>query len=169
MKYALTILVVMVFGLTGCSSQKKLVKEAPFSVENPSCTPYAGGREGSGSGFILRIPLTLLSDEEITFEKVFFRGHILDPEWVAEGGKRFLQCQYQRKSTEKPDIIMHGDPMMEVGNQPAGEITEKEEYPFELKPDEAVIAYLQKGKTRYAKIGSIKDKMPNLLPSKEMN
>lgn len=169
MKYSIAILVVMLFGVAGCSSQKKLVKQAPFIVEKPSCTPYAGGLEASGSGFILRLPVSLNTEEEINFEKVFFRGHILNPEWVSKDGKRFLQCVYKHKSMEKPDIIMHDNPLMEVGNQPPGEVAEKEDFPFELKPEEAVIAYSHEGKTSYAKISGVKDKMPYLLPAKEKN
>jgi len=167
MKYTFSIMVVILFGMSGCSSQKKLVEQAPFSVEKPTCTPFDGGVEASGSGFILQLPISMQTDEEITFEKVFFRGHILDPEWITEDGKRFLQCRYLRKSMEKPDIIMHDDPMMEVGNQPPGAIIEKEEFPFELKPEEAVIAYQHKGKTVYTKISSIKDKSPLIFPGRQ--
>ncbi|MCE2613658.1 hypothetical protein LVD13_11805 [Flavobacteriaceae bacterium D16] len=169
MKYTFTIMVVILFGMSGCSSQKKLVEQAPFSVEKPSCTPFEGGLEASGSGFVLQLPISTQAEDEITFEKVFFRGHILNPEWVTEEGNRFLQCRYMRKGKEKPDIIMHDDPMMEVGNQPPGEIVEKEEFPFKLKPDEAVIAYRLKGKTVYTKISGIKEKSPLIYPSRQNN
>ena len=62
---------------------------------------------------------------------------------------------------------MHDDPMEEVGNQPPAEIIKKEDYPFELKPDEAVITYRHKGKTRYVKIGDIKDKSPMIFQGRE--
>ena len=155
--------------MSGCSSQKKLVKQAPFFVEKPSCTPFDGGMEASGSGFILRLEVVLQTDDEIAFEKVFFRGHILDSEWITENGKQLLQCRYVRKTKEKPDLIMHDDPMMEVGNQPPGEIKEKKEFPFELKTDEAVIAYRHKDKTHYTKISGIKDKSPVIFPGRENN
>ncbi len=167
MKYSVVIMVVMLFGMGGCSSQKKLTKKAPFIVEKPSCTAFAEGREASGSGFILRLPVTIQTNDEIAFEKVFFRGHVLDSEWVIEEGKQILLCRYKKKVKVKPDIIMHDDPMEEVGNQPPAEIIKKEDYPFELKPDEAVITYRHKGKTRYVKIGDIKDKSPMIFQGRE--
>ena len=168
MKYSVVILAAMLFGMGGCSSQKKLVKQAPFLVEKPSCTPFAEGREASGSGFVLRLPVVVQTEEDIVFEKVFFRGHVLDSEWVTEEGKQILQCRFEKKDKDKQDFIMHDDPMMEVGNQPPGKIKE-EDYPFDLKPDEAVIAYRHKGKTRYSKIVGIKDKSPMIFPSRENN
>ena len=64
---------------------------------------------------------------------------------------------------------MHADTRKEVGNQPPAEKVGLKEFPFELKPDEAVIEYRYKGKTRYTKIGGIKDKMPDLLPAIQKN
>ncbi len=169
MKYSVVILVAMLYGMSGCSSQKKLVKQAPFTVEKPSCTSFVGGREASGSGFVLRLPVVMQTDTKITFEKVYFRGHILDAEWETEDGKQIVQCRYERKPSDKKDFIMHDDPVMEVGNQPPGEIKDKEDFPFELKPDEAVIAYTHNGKIRYTKISGVKDKSPEILPGRENN
>ncbi|MDX1314651.1 MAG: hypothetical protein R3356_04045 [Eudoraea sp.] len=167
MRYSVTILVVVLFGLSGCSSQKKLVKQAPFIVEKPTCTPFDGGRETSGSGFTLRLPVSLQTGDELVFEKVFFRGHVLDSKLVTEDGMQYLQCKYKREVKQKPDIVMHDNPIMEVGNQPPAEIREKEDYPFKLNPDEAVISYLHKGKTRFAKISGVKDKSPVIFPGRE--
>ena len=64
---------------------------------------------------------------------------------------------------------MHEDPIMEVGNQPHGEIKEKEEYPFNLEQNEAVVSYRHKGKIRYAKITGVKDKSPVIFPGRENN
>ena len=169
MKYPAAVILVIMFGMTGCSSQKKLQADAPFNIEQPSCTPFSGGREASGSGFVLRLPISGISDSGISFEKVYFRGHILTPELLSQEDRDFLYCRYEHIRREKPDIIMHADPVEEVGNQPPALKVGKEEFPFELEPQEAVIAYRQKGKTRYAKISGIKDKAPELLPTRPEN
>ena len=169
MKYSLPLVIVILFGISGCSSQKKLVSDAPFRIENPSCTPYSGGMEESGSGFVLRMGVSINAGEDVDFETVYFRGHTLDPEVIIEEGKQYLQCRYVHKKQSKPDIVMHADTRKEVGNQPPAEKVGLKEFPFELKPDEAVIEYRYKGKTRYTKIGGIKDKMPDLLPAIQKN
>ena len=169
MKYPAVLILGILFGMGGCSSQKKLDVNAPFSIEQPSCTPYAGGREASGSGFVLRLPISAMANSDITFEKVYFRGHILTPELLMEEKQQLLYCRYQRTPAEKPDIIMHADPMKEVGNQPPAEKVGTKEFPFELKAEEAVIAYRLEGKTKYTKISGIKDKTPDLLPTRPQN
>ena len=53
---ALTI-VVAVFSLTACSTQKKLMKNAPFTTNQAVCYDWVGGRAESGSGVVLEIPI----------------------------------------------------------------------------------------------------------------
>ena len=169
MKYPIAIILGILLGMTGCSSQKKIGTDAPFSVENPSCTPFAGGREESGSGFILRMPLSFQEYGDIAYDAVYFRGHVLTPMLLEEAGKQVLYCRYQRTSMVKPDIIMHDDPMKEVGNQPPSEKVGKKNFPFELQPEEAVIAYRTDDRIKYVKITGVKDKTPELLPARPNN
>ena len=161
-----SLLMVTVFSLYGCSSQKKLTKEPPFTINNPSYQQYAGGREESGTGFILQFPVDMEAGNDIEFLEVFFRGHVLKAEQEKEGEKFYIICNYKDDvAVTKPDIIMHSDPKKEVGNQPPGPISkENQDFPFELKEDEAVISYKngaedpQKRKIAYVKITKIKTK-----------
>ncbi len=169
MKYSFVLLLVILMGASGCSSQKKVGTKAPFTVDAPSCTPFAEGREESGSGFILRLPLSFQEFPDISYERVYFRGHVLTPILLEEAGKQVLYCRYQRIPQVKPDIIMHDDPMKEVGNQPPAEKVGKKRFPFDLQPEEAVIAYQFDDRIKYVKITGVKDKSPELLPTRPQN
>lgn len=165
-----SILIVTIFSLYGCSSQKKFAIAPPFSINNPSYQQYAGGREESGTGFILQFPVDLEDGNEIEFLEVFFRGNVLKAELEEQGENLRIICNHRdADEAEKPDIIMHSDPKKEVGNQPPGSISKKnKDFPFELKKDEAVISYKniagdpKKSKITYFKITGIKTK-PSLI------
>jgi len=165
-----TLIVLAVFSLYGCSSQKKLTTDPPFSINNPSYQQYAGGREESGTGFILQLPVDVGAGNEIEFLEVFFRGHVLEAEIKEEGENLRIICNYKdTREDKKPDIIMHSDPKEEVGNQPPASINiENADFPFDLNKDEAVVSYkiikedLQNSKVAYFKIAGIKEK-PSLI------
>ena len=161
-----SIIILTVFSLYGCSSQKKLTTDPPFSINNPSYQQYAGGREESGTGFILQLPVDVGASNEIEFLEVFFRGHVLEAKIKEEEENLKIICNYKdSREGKKPDIIMHSDPKEEVGNQPPGSIKrENADFPFDLDKDEAVVSYKiitedpQNSKVAYFKIAGIKKK-----------
>ncbi len=164
--------IVILFGLFGCSSQNKLVQEAPFTIKDPSCQDYAAGREEGGSGFTLSLPI---EDNvgEVTFEEIYFRGHIMKPS-LEQNEKGFaLVCIHRNENPEeKPDIVMHADPKEEIGNQPPSLLkTDQKEFPFKLEKDEVVIGYKEKGRKRmlFFKIIGVKEKPPLLYRSLPKN
>ena len=165
-----SIIILTVFSLYGCSSQKKLTTAPPFSINNPFYQQYVGGREESGTGFILQLPVDVEAGNEIDFLEVFFKGHVLEAEIKEDGENLRIVCNYKDTSEDKkPDIIMHSDPKEEVGNQPPASINRKNaDFPFDLDNDEAVISYKiitgdpQNNKVSYFKITGIKKK-PSLI------
>ena len=172
MKNTALICSVLLLGLFGCTSQKKLVKEAPFTVESPSSWEFASGREQGGSGFTLRIPLEDVP-EGMEFMAVYFRGHSLQPEMGMEDDLVVLLCEFRRESPDGDGkFVMHADPMEEVGNQPPARLGEKDEaIPFDLEADQAVLEYREKGtkRSRFFKIEGIKEKLPHQYPSRPKN
>jgi len=166
MKNVSILMILTAFSYCGCSSQKNLNTNPPFSIANPTCQQYAGGLENSGTGFILEIPVSLEEGVEIEFLEVFFRGHVLASEIKKEEESVMIICNYkQTPKDKKPDIIMHSDPKKEVGNQPPNLISkENEDFPFSLKKNEAVISYINttgnfnNTKVDYYKVEGIKDK-----------
>jgi len=172
MKKQAVFTLVIIMGLFGCSSQKKLTKDTPFSVEGPSCQLFSAGREEGGTGFVLKFPLS--GDwSNVSFQKIYFRGHLLEPNLLPEEGDTVLVCEYKKATPDGgKGIIMHADPMEEVGNQPPPFIEhEPEEFPFDLSGDEAVIEFLETGKKkpRYVKVAGIKEKLPLQYPSRPKN
>jgi hypothetical protein len=150
----------LIMTLSGCSSQKKLQAEAPFAVEGASCQEYAAGREESGTGFLLKLPVELEEQDSISFDKVYFRGHILSTTLKEDNGDFSLEYDYNTTTEHKKEIEMHADATKEVGNQPPKLKTSEElNFPFELNADEAVVAYTEakSKKVKYIKISGIKD------------
>lgn len=142
--YSLSIILV---SLTSCSSQKKLVTEAPFSVNGPSCQTWVGGSADSGSGITLTLPVGIGTSADLAFTEVFFRGQVTEASFEKTNDKTIATCKYDKTSTEKIEM------------------------PFELKQDEAVIGYTENGskKTKYTKISGVKEKQPLIYPSQPKN
>ena len=163
---------ILLFALLGCSSQKKLVDQTPFTVDGPSCQDFAAGREEGGSGFTLNIPITGY-EGNVTFGEVYFRGHVLQPTLEQNEKGTTLVCVYKNESPGKMhEIVMHADPTQEIGNQPPSlQKSEPADFPFELGKDEAVISYLENGKKKkfFYKIKEVKEKLPLVYPSRPKN
>jgi hypothetical protein len=157
--------------LQGCSSQKKLESSAPFTIEQATCQEWVGGKEESGTGFLLQLPITAVSGDDIQFKEVFFRGAIMESEVDRADEKMTIVCNFFKEKAVKPDIIMHADAKKEVGNQPPPLNKKGDKFPFELKPDEAVVSYTTNGttKVKYIKIGGIVDKPSRIYRSRPQN
>jgi len=172
MKHSIYIVLSLVMGLTGCSSQKKLEPMPPFVLGKATCQEWIGGQEESGSGFQLMIPIEEKMITDIAFKEVFFRGRVLESSIKNKDGKAFVVCNYVNQKTEKPDIIMHSDATKEVGNQ-APKLKSKagNNFPFELQEDEAVLSYVENNskKAKYVKISGVKDKPARIYPGRPKN
>lgn len=158
-------------GLMSCSSQKHLEEDPPFTVEDPIVQYWVGGREESGSGMLFQARWSPLDPSSIHVDSLFFRGRVLKLEVEdSETGFRLIASRTYKK-VEKPDIIMHADPMQEVGNQPPMPLSSGDVFPFELEPDEAVISYIRKsdGKRFYTKIKGISEKADKIFPTRPEN
>lgn len=151
--------------LTSCSSQKKLVAKVPFTIGNGYCQEWTGGKEESGKGMLVKIPVSEI--EGYILEDIYFRGQMGKVSMVEENGQKYAVTNLQKLGSAKPDIIMHADPKQEVGNQPP-RLKNKEElsFPFELKDSEAVLSFYKNGKTKYYKVSGIKDRAALVYPSK---
>lgn len=150
-------LLAMVFSLSGCKSQKKLVKDAPFSIGEAICYTWVGGRPEAGSGLKLEIPLVSNDVTSIALQQAYFRGMVTDLKIVSKDGKNSANANFIRNNADKPDIISHGDATKEVGNQPP---KLKDKFPFEITKDECIISYLDGDTVKYYKIEGVKEKEP---------
>ncbi|MDF4201528.1 hypothetical protein PXD56_01090 [Maribacter sp. SA7] len=137
MKYLLSCFLIFCLCLTSCTSQKKLQTETPFEIGNATCQKYTGGREESGSGTELRIPVSLLENSDIELNEVYFRGK---------------QVKAVVNTVDNQKMILVRIP----NNNPESSETLK----LALNTDEAVISYNENGEVKYAKVDGIKQKQP---------
>ena len=157
-----------ILGLMSCSSQKKLTTSPPFTVERPTVEYWVGGREESGSGMRFQARWNPVDPASIEVDSLFFRGKSYKLQ-VADTETGFLLTASRGTGRlEKPDIIMHADSTREVGNQPPKLPSPPGEFPFDLKPDEAVISYIERGegKTYYTKITGVVEKSSRIYPGR---
>ncbi|WP_133671330.1 hypothetical protein [Maribacter caenipelagi] len=137
MKYILSCFLLICLCLTSCTSQKKLQTEIPFEIGKAISQQYVGGREESGSGTELRIPVSLLNTSDIEIKEVYFRGK---------------KVKALVNTVDNEEMIIVRIP----NNSPESSETSD----LKLNTDEAVISYNENGEMKYAKVNGIKQKQP---------
>ncbi|MGB5820128.1 MAG: hypothetical protein WBG90_11650 [Saonia sp.] len=170
MKHWSYIVLVLSMGFSSCSSQKILETKTPFIIGSASCQEWIGGREESGSGLTLKVPVSNSIDNTIIFRNVYFRGKMTEVYRNTVDGELFVMGKFVSEKIDKPDIVMHADSTQEVGNQPP-KLNKKNtmESPFELKNDEAVLSYIENGTEKYVKISGIQERPALIYQSKPKN
>ena len=78
---------------------------------------------------------------------------------------------YQEQSPGSTDIVMHADSLREVGNQPPYALPSAKDFPFDLRPDEAVLSYWEGSseKRYYHKITGVLEKGGRIYPERTKN
>jgi hypothetical protein len=172
MKNLIYVSFITLIGFGSCASQKQIEAKPPFVIENPTSQKWIGGKEESGTGLEVILPITQIMDENVSFQHLYFRNQITILKIEIIDGKRFAIAKVHTQKTQMPDIIMHADPKKEVGNHPPS-LKNKTvtAFPYELKNDEAVLSYIEEDgkKVKYTKITGIKEKQPLLYSSKPRN
>ncbi len=167
MKNILYSYLLMLGMLTGCSSQKKLTDEAPFKIGAGFCQEWIGGKEESGKGLLVKIPVSEIEGYKIN--AIFFRGQQAYTKVVDEDGQKFVVAELKKEGNNLPsDMILHADPKKEFGNKPSGNKnnTENTKFASELSDNEAVLSYIKKSTIKYVKVSGIKDKPALIYPTK---
>lgn len=160
MKVFTYMILILALSLSSCSSQKKMVAQAPIEMGSATCQSWAGGRAESGSGMLLQIPVLNDNLDGKTLQQAFFRGKVADITMENTENGWLAMANFKNQTMEKPDIIMHADSKKEVGNQPP---QVKEKFPFELEKDECVISFIDGDTLKYFKVSNIKDKAPKMF------
>lgn len=152
--------------ITSCSSQKNLVNSAPFQIGEGYSQEWIGGKEATGSGLLVKIPVSEI--EGYTLNTLFFRGQQAYVKIETEEGQKFVVAKFDKERKVAPhDIVAHADPREEFGNKPIkNEAKEELEFPFTLADDEAVLSYIQKSTINYVKVKGVKDKPALIYSSK---
>ena len=152
---------IVLFGVGGCSSQKKLVENPAFEVVSAQSFKSMPGREESDPQLILEVQVKELP-ADVTAAEVLFRGQIEPYLIVLQEDRSSLRAIFSENGPAKPDIIMDGDSTKEGGNQPPELQPLLKEFPFELGKNEAVFRYKQGDKYTYFKVSSIRDGRPEI-------
>ncbi|AGC76667.1 membrane or secreted protein [Nonlabens dokdonensis DSW-6] len=126
------------------------------TAEQPYFEEWSGGAPGSGNGATLYFPLSIL--EGHTLAAVYFRGMENNVARFISNDKKMLISRFMYPSVA---YNMSADPKEEYGNT----VPNYEEIPFELKNDQAVIAFEANGKMKYVKLENLTQKETVAYPS----
>lgn len=129
-----------------CNSNKPAFEEnPPFVIQEAFYQYWLAGVQEAGRGIQLELTFESI-DPETTPDYLYFRGQKLTLTQDKFSKKTF---RASIKFPEKEDTILDANPAMEMNNPRP---TLNNDFPFELKPDEAVIAYAKSNKTRHFKV-----------------
>lgn len=152
MKSFMVVFLSLILALTGCASSQKIMKNAPIAVSNLQYYQWVGGRAETGQGTTLQFNLTAADAAKVVLTKAYFRGKIAPIKVSNTPNGWVAKANFMQTTNKKPDMVMHSDGNNEVGNEPP---TIPQKFPFELAPDECVIAYSQNNTVKYFKITNV--------------
>lgn len=147
---SINLLVICIFSLVlvNCKT-KSLEYSAPFEIVEKSYFYWVGGKQGT-QGTSIRIE-GVTTSLNISFSKLFFQNREYDivPQFTSRG---FI-IEGNFSEFRDNQLVMDKDPAAEYGNQ-ADNATN--EFPFDLKEDEAILLYSVNGREGYHKITDLK-------------
>lgn len=146
MKFFTILSILPLVFFASCGTGQKLQQNAPATIEDAHFQKWISGAKGMGSGINIAIVFKN-TPKDITLKDVYFRS--MKTELVTKlkelnTFRGYLKTKYNTQE----DLVMDADPKKEYGNKPP---KIKEEFPFELKDNEAVISYVKNGKTLFYK------------------
>ena len=136
-----SIIIITLF--TGCAGNKDLQERAPANLQPAYAVVTEDGTE-------LYIPVASIQTNLVSLDSVYYKGRKAA---LRKSDER--EGLYVAKFNKKGDMIMSSNPADEYGNK--APILDKK-MDFDLKDDEAVLIFIQNGKTKYYKISGITQK-----------
>jgi hypothetical protein len=133
----------ILFGIftVSCNSNKPVFEEnPPFTLQEASYQYLLAGVQEIGRGIHIELNFSEIG-QGVSVENIYFRGqkhHLIQD----KNDQKTFRASYT--FPPKEDVILNSDSVMEMNNPRP---TLKSEYPFQLKPNEAVIVYAKSGKT----------------------
>lgn len=144
---------ILIFALTftQCASMK-MDNNPPFTVKSATYTHITGGLPGNNS---LNLMIEFSSENTINFENVFFQNRTTKAVIEKKQDKQYIAARYNTSpKKDRKDLVLHANSKEEFGNTTNEKV--KEEFPFKLKENEAIVSYKIGTKTHYFKIENIK-------------
>lgn len=146
----------MAIGLMTCKSIKP-EGNPPFTLQEATYNDWVGGREGVSG---IKILINYTSNQEVSFDKIYFQNKEGTLESNEKDGKTFLLGRIDTSTRRKDkDLTLDIDPKKEMNNP-----LPKTKIPFELKENEAVILYTFKGESHHYKVKNLKKTKTEFYP-----
>ena len=133
-----------------CLSQcgvSKFDATPPFIVKEVKQSTWVGGLPGVRG---TKIEIDIVNNSSIIFKSLYYQNRITGIEKVILNEKTTLIANYNTSKVIN-DKVLDLDPKKEITNQ----LPKAKSFPFKLKKNEAVLSYLEKGKTKFFKIKDI--------------
>lgn len=141
-------LTIFTIGITQCASMK-FEQNPPFAIVSSAYNHWVGGVQGV-QGTTVQIIYT--SEKDIEFDTLYFNGLQTSVKKQNKEGQKLVVGNFDTSVVSDLDLVLDKDPKKEFGNKPP----KKEEIPFTLKENEAVISYKQGDVIKYVLIKNIK-------------
>ena len=152
----LSILVIL-FGFSQCGGST-LVKKLTLKVEKAFYNNWFGGQPGVRG---TKVEIHLKDASEVIFVALYFQGKITKVEVSQMEKFTRIIGHFSTLKRKNRNLILDADMTKELENT----IPSLEEFPFQLKENEAILSYKKENKTLYFKIENIKKVQSIAFPS----
>jgi hypothetical protein len=146
MKTVSILVILLSFSQCGGST---LVKTPILKVEKAFYNKWVGGQPGvSGT----KLEIHLEDAQEVIFVALYFQGKRTQVEVSKIDKFTRIIAHFSTSKRKNRNLILDADITKETGNT----LPSLEEFPFQLKENEAILSYKKENKTVYFKIENIK-------------
>ncbi|PQJ68888.1 hypothetical protein [Polaribacter butkevichii] len=136
-----------------CASSH-LEKQPPFSILSST---YYSALSNTTKDTFSEIHIKYTSKNNINFDSLYFRKNKIKLKIKDIKGNKYAYATFKKNNLLK-DFTLDANPIKELENP----IPISEQFPFNLKENEAVISYQHKGKTNYYKIKNVEKTDTNI-------
>lgn len=125
-------LILLALVLTKCASVKR--NSAPFKIKNAVFNQSEK-----------KLDIAFQSNKDFEFQHIFYKGGVQETEVTEVGAIKHLIGRFKKR-----DLTLHADAKKEFGNT-----SSIQKPPFEIKKNQAVVSYKEKGEIKYFTIKNI--------------
>lgn len=147
-------------GSSQTSNTKFMFEEnPPFTIEEAYFQKWVAGTKEGSSGIKVHIVFETI-EPDVVLKDFYFQRQIQKAQNALDNTNEYFA---ELSNNSRNDFVMDIDPMKEAQNTPS------QNFPFELKENEAVVSYVFKGKTKYFKISNLSEKERIAYPQSNPN
>jgi len=147
----------LLLGFSQCGGST-LVKKSTLKVEKAFYNKWFGGQPGVRG---TKVEIHLKDASEVIFIALYFQGKRTKVEVSQMEKFTRIIAHFSTLKRKNRNLILDADITKELENT----LPSLEEFPFQLKENEAILSYKKEGKTLYFKIENIKKLQSISFPS----